>query len=149
MSSSWGAHTWSETDSERGGECSSHKGTDLEEVRSLHTSLLIFEVLDLMQVPSAYALTVYHHSSLDDLMQFTCVQTATKALLSQIAHCDGHMFLILLWEYNHCFSLMLWKQRKKCAKAHSHFIKELLSPGPEKILQFFFIIATHSISPPK
>lgn len=40
--------------------------------------------------------------------------TATKSLLPQITYCDRHMFLIVPWEDNHCFSLILWKQRKMC-----------------------------------
>lgn len=58
--------------------------------------------------------------------------TATKALLPQIAHCDRHMFLILPWVDNHCFSLILWKQRKMC-KSSLTLHQSTLPPGPENI----------------
>lgn len=117
-----------------GGGCSRHKGIHLEEVRSLHTSPLIFKILDLTQVPSAYALTAHHHFSLDDLMQFTCVQLPQK-LYCHILHtvigicfwfCLERIIIVFHWYHG---------SRKKCAKAHSHFIK-VLYPQDLKILHF-------------
>lgn len=64
--------------------------------------------------------------------------TATKALLPQIAHCDRHMFLILPWEDNHCFSLILWKQRKMC-KSSLTLHQSALPPGPENITVFIIV----------
>ena len=71
--------------------------------------------------------------------------TATKALLPQIAHCDRHMFLIRPWEDNHCFSLILWKQRKMCKRSLT-LHQSALPPGPENIT--VFIIATTQGTPP-
>lgn len=123
-----------------GGEFIRHKGIHLEEVRSLHTSLLIFKVLDLTQVPSAYALVAYNHSSLDDLMQFTCVQWPQK-LYCHRSHtvigmcfwfCFKRVIIVFLWYYG--------SREKKCAKAHSHFIKVFCPRDLKKITFFFFII---------
>lgn len=133
MSSSWGPPDLRQTH-RGGGACSRHKGLHLEEVRSLHTSLLIFKVLDLTQVPSVYALTAYHHFSLDDLMQFTCVQQPQKLYCRRLHTVMGICFwfgleriiIVFHWYYG---------SREKCAKAHSHFIKALY-PQDLKILQF-------------
>lgn len=60
--------------------------------------------------------------------------TATKALLPQIAYGDRHMFLIRPWEDNHCFSLILWKQRKMCKGSLT--LHQSALPQDMKILQF-------------
>lgn len=63
--------------------------------------------------------------------------TATKALLPQIADCDRHMFLILRSEDNHCFSLILWKQRNMCTSFLA-LHQSALPSGPENIAVFLY-----------
>lgn len=117
----------------RGGACSGHKGIHLEEVRSLHTSLLIFKVLDLTKVPSAYALTAYHHFSLDDLMQFTCIQQPQKLYYSRLHTVIGICFWFGLER------IIIVFQRKMC-KSSLTLHQRVLPPGPKDIT--VFMIAT-------
>lgn len=122
-----------------GGEFIRHKGIHLEEVRSLHTSLLIFKVLDLTQVPSAYALVAYNHSSLDDLMQFTCVQWPQK-LYCHRSHtvigmcfwfCFKRVIIVFLWYYG---------SREKNVQKLTHTSSKCFALGTSKNYSFFLLL---------
>lgn len=124
-----------------GGSCSRHKGIHLEEVRSLHTSLQIFKVFDLTQVPSAYTLTAYHHFPLDDLMQFTCVQQPQRLYCHRLHtvigicfwFCLERIIIVFHWYYG---------SREKC-KSSLTLHQSTLPPGPENIT-IFIIVTTQS-----
>lgn len=114
----------------RGGACSGHQGIHLEEVRSLHTSLLIFKVLDLTKVPSAYALTAYHRFSLDDLMQFTCVRRPQK-----LYYCRLHTVIGMCFWFG-LETIIIVFQRKKMCKISLTLHQRVLLPGPKNITVF-------------
>lgn len=56
--------------------------------------------------------------------------TTTKALLQQIAHCDGHVFLIQPWEDNHC-------SLEKNVQKLTHTSSKGFYPRDWKLLQFY------------
>lgn len=56
--------------------------------------------------------------------------TTTKALLQQIAHCDGHVFLIQPWEDNHC-------SLEKNVQKLTHTSSKGFYPRDRKLLQFY------------
>lgn len=114
----------------RGGACSRHQGIHLEEVRSLHTSPLIFKVLDLTKVPSAYALTAYHRFSLDDLMQFTCIHRPQK-----LYYCRLHTVIGICFWFG-LQTIIIVFQRKNVQNL-THTSSKGFTPRTKKYYSFY------------